>query len=1467
MSEPTRPRTRGPAERRQRSFRVQAVTQLEDRKLLTPFLTIAPPVATFTAATTQPPNTTTGTVTVTINPATTTTTTTTTGFESAAPLVSVTELTPISSFGGDIVRIEAGPGGSFGDDVYAISRGAGANSGAINRPGVIYRVDPATGQASVFFDLNTVVNQLSPGDTAANSVGTSTGLVNWYDMTFDPEGVFDGIPSLFVASVDRSDPAKNAIYQIGANGQLISVFSQFTDGQSALKFAANPSAILVPPVEQQSFLNGLISGSGSGASTISADTFTGLFFNANEFRPGTPISSSTLPFGVTETGLTLGPQTSITSANSLYDDTVYDTYADFGTPAAGGIPAQVGDSGVQGLAGELLINDGVFPTTPTTAIDTYPSISTSFRRLEDSAFDYYGYFSYGMTIGTATTTGTGSGTPGVGTGTTTLALGAPTYVGSLFVADLGTGLAVSLTTPNAPAGVGNTIVPVQGPGGATVVNPVGGLTPSVSAPSGNIGGRIVRISPTGVVTDFAEGFDTVGSFDSSSFVNSSLSISFSADGTTLYASDNDAIWQFKSVADLASSTSGSLIGLNDLRTFGVPYDGQGTAVAVIDSGVDATNPNFRGRVSLGTNIVTGGPGNDDLAGVSNIGTTTGGTGGTGGGTGGTGGNGTGTGTNTGVVTGVSEFGHGTLVAGIIAQFVPQATIVPVNIFNPFVSEASTTSTTGTGTGGTGTTTGITAATNALTTSQNLYLGLNYVATHPYVADPVRPGQYDRLTTVNLGFGTTQTFDSEGSAFQAYPQIVIALKNQMDLLRRRGIQPIAAAGQFGAPFGSTTTTTTTGTGTSGTGNLGDGGTNNAQNANVGDTNGMSLPAILNEVVSVTGVIPFPYETGPSQIPTKPAQGVFPRPIGPVLLFGSTTTIGAIGGTTTTTTSTSTNANNLAQLTNGNSPSFGTLSISSNTTGTGTGTTANAGGELFYSDAILAAANRGVTTDYAAPALDTPTFASTFSGNADMDNNFTTAGTSMSAAIVTGAFDMVSSALQYWNTLNKTGVTSDAYLTTPVGVDTLNFGPHPFKNLLGYNNPDGINSILQWTSTPVVDANNGLTESTPQMIAGTTSFPSYSRIDVGNAIEAIEGDIAITYLLKHNDFNLIDANHDGLITAQELTNFVNNAAAMGQPEAGAMAALLGGTARVPTASTATDQFIDETEIGPYDATIFGEQPDQPDAEQRRYNFFDYVSDGQLNGAISINQFKMLAHTLLPSPTAFVVVDRQRSSTSGYLDNPNVPRDYVALQHLQPSYEFVSKYQISKYKNLSPNDFKVNRNDTPSTLTFPVYQLFDGKGVTTATPAATTSSTAGSTVSTSSTSSTASTPSSTTSTGATSTAGTGTSASTAASTPTSVATTASETPAPSTTASSSSTVAAAAASSSTAPSSGTSSSSSTTPLNQQFGSALGTLLTDLNTPPQTASSTTTTTPTTTSSTGTSGSSTSSSSGTSSNSSETNT
>jgi len=373
--------------------------------------------------------------------------------------------------------------------------------------------------------------------------------------------------------------------------------------------------------------------------------------------------------------------------------------------------------------------------------------------------------------------------------------------------------------------------------------------------------------------------------------------------------------------------------------------------------------------------------------------------------------------------------------------------------------------------------------------------------------------------------------------------------------------------------------------------------------------------------------------------------------------------------------------------------------------------------MYANRITGAANRSAATDFAAPAIDVPTFRRTFSlvnvttgtstsaaGDPNDHLTFSQVGTSMSSAIVTGAYALVSSALNYWISLNQAnGVTSDAYLTTPVGVDSLNFGPHAIKNLSAYNNPDGINGILAYTAVPATDVNDAGSLSTPPLIPGSTSAPSYAAISVSNAIASIEGTIAINYLLSHNDFPLIDANGDGIITAQEIQNFTDTAASKGLAKAGAMAALLGGTSTYA-----------QPETGPNNTT-FNENPDQPGALQRRFNYFDYLANGQLQGGISISSFPMLAKTLLPQPDGYVIVDRQRASANGFLVAPLAQRNFVELQHLLPKYMWVPASAIKKYRNLSPANFGVNRNEKPGTA-LPFYSLFGGSGsvsVTTGTP----------------------------------------------------------------------------------------------------------------------------------------------------------
>ena len=606
--------------------------------------------------------------------------------------------------------------------------------------------------------------------------------------------------------------------------------------------------------------------------------------------------------------------------------------------------------------------------------------------------------------------------------------------------------------------------------------------------------------------------------------------------------------------------------------------------------------------------------------------------------------------------------------------------------------------------------------------------MKYVANHPYVNDPVRPGKVDRVIASTLAFGTTETFTSEYTAYKAYPQIVIALKNQLHRLRKLGIAPIAASGQFGAPLGATSSTSTTGTtGTTGTSTgIIAPGFNSADNASLGDVNGMSLPAVLNEVISVTGTYPFPFTTSPSTIPSDPAVSVIPNQLGPVLVFGNALTIGGTASTSTT----------------------GTTATTTTTTSNTAGVAANvitytAADFTMYNDRITGAANRSPTTDFAAPAIDVPTFRRTFSlvsvpsgtstsvaGDPNDHLTFSQVGTSMSSAIVTGAYSLVASALNYWISLNQAnGVTSDAYLTTPVGVDSLNFGAHAIKNLSVYNNPDGINGILAYTAVPAADVNDAGSLSTPPLLAttdkqnsftGTTSPPSYARVSVGNAIASIEGTIAINYLLSHNhnDFHLIDANGDGIITAQELQNFTDTAASKGLAEAGAMAALLGGTATYAQPETG---FLYPNN------TVFNENPDQPAALQRRFNYFDYLANGQLQGGISISSFKMLANTLLPQPDSYVIVDRQRASANGFLVAPLAQRNFEDLQHLLPKYMFVPPSAIKKYRNLSPLSFGVNKNEKPGTA-LPFYSLFGGgsASVTTGAPVVRTATTNGQTFS---------------------------------------------------------------------------------------------------------------------------------------------
>ena len=79
--------------------------------------------------------------------------------------------------------------------------------------------------------------------------------------------------------------------------------------------------------------------------------------------------------------------------------------------------------------------------------------------------------------------------------------------------------------------------------------------------------------------------------------------------------------------------------------------------------------------------------------------------------------------------------------------------------------------------------------------------------------------------------------------------------------------------------------------------------------------------------------------------------------------------------------------------------------------------------------------------------------------------------------------------------------------------------------------------------------------------------------------------------------------------------------------------------------------------------------------------------------------------------MITDRQRASANGFLLAPGVQRNFHALQHLLPQFEFVPKSALLKYRNISPNQFGINklvRNVDAPNNQYPVWTLFSDSGV---------------------------------------------------------------------------------------------------------------------------------------------------------------
>ena len=209
-----------------------------------------------------------------------------------------------------------------------------------------------------------------------------------------------------------------------------------TDGLAATKFNITPTAMIIPgpggPVVHSRSLR---------RQWHQHDGWHGqraFLPRPNAYSPGQTISNATLPTGVSQTGMNLGTIVGMTEANADYISPVYSAFTDFGTPAAGGIPANPGESGVQGSNGELLIGSGLPATTTSLTLDQAGAVSTDFAVCEDIALTITAYFSQDIPLTSTVTTST---TPIVASTTTFTVTLPPVSAGNLFVSDLSSGLA------------------------------------------------------------------------------------------------------------------------------------------------------------------------------------------------------------------------------------------------------------------------------------------------------------------------------------------------------------------------------------------------------------------------------------------------------------------------------------------------------------------------------------------------------------------------------------------------------------------------------------------------------------------------------------------------------------------------------------------------------------------------------------------------------------------------------------------------------------------------------------------------------------------------------------------------------------------------------------------------------------------------------------------------------------------
>lgn len=485
---------------------------------------------------------------------------------------------------------------------------------------------------------------------------------------------------------------------------------------------------------------------------------------------------------------------------------------------------------------------------------------------------------------------------------------------------------------------------------------------------------------------------------------------------------------------------------------------------------------------------------------------------------------------------LDEMSHGTNGAGVIHQIAPEAVIVPVK------TDVS-------GTGG-------------LSNRQILWEGVRYVADNPIVEHPIT-GELVPVVAGNMSFGlinSEQVYDSEREAAQTDGSSLYTFKDQMQRWRSLGIYPVASAGNEGTLFEEA-------------------------------MDGMDLPAVINEVVSVGATYPYG--------PTPPLE----PPAGTELVDGDL---------------------------------------------------------IAFPDKVAAFSSRSQDTDFMAPGTAVRTFNSTI--DLDFDDfpdlppiNLNYTGTSASAPYVTGIFTMVYSAVDFWSDVASDGSTTEGFLgasdAVPVNMSSiLDIGP--------YLTPDGVHAILQWTSVPVNDIDLVFEDEVAQQFRlrnngeDSTEYRTYSRIDAGQAISAIEGAIAFDYFSHHPGLVAeMDSDNSGILTATEIQNFSNDSS--NSPTSRAMASMIGGTSS--------------------------------DSIQKRTDLFDRLNGDNglgVEDGIGVHQIDVLADSLLPSLGKFRITQRTANGNEGYLTDSDATRNWHDLVVLGNDINFVDGVP-DIYRGAGPKD----------------------------------------------------------------------------------------------------------------------------------------------------------------------------------------